>query len=97
DASHDPASPARTVELVEPGGRVVWIGLSGAPRLVDSRRIVPADGTVVGVLSGSPGLAGMIELVAADRVDPSPLVAAVVGLDEVAEALSGQRGADWAG
>jgi threonine dehydrogenase-like Zn-dependent dehydrogenase len=97
DASHDPASPARTVELVVPGGRVAWIGLSGAPSLVDSRRIVLADVTVVGVLSGSPGLAGMIELVAAGRVNPSPLVAAVVSLDEVAEALSGQRGPDWGG
>jgi 2-desacetyl-2-hydroxyethyl bacteriochlorophyllide A dehydrogenase len=97
DASHDPASPARTVELVEPGGRVALIGLSGTPSLVDSRRIVLADVTVVGVLSGSPGLAGMIELVAAGRVDPSPLVAAVVGLDEVAEALSGRRGPNWGG
>ena len=39
DASHDPASPARTVELVEPGGRVAWIGLSGTP---EPRR-QPAD------------------------------------------------------
>ncbi|HEY7970333.1 MAG TPA: alcohol dehydrogenase catalytic domain-containing protein [Candidatus Limnocylindrales bacterium] len=97
DASHDPASPARTIALVQPGGRVAWIGLSGTPSLVDSRRIVLADVTVVGVLSGSPGLAGMIELVATGRVDPSPLVAAVVGLDAVAEALSGHRGRDWGG
>jgi len=95
DASHDPASPARTLELVEPGGRVAWIGLSGTPSLVDSRLIVLADVTVVGVLSGSPGLTGMIELVGSGRVDPSPLVASVVALEEVAEALSGRRDPDW--
>jgi threonine dehydrogenase-like Zn-dependent dehydrogenase len=39
----------------------------------------------------------MIELVAAGRIDPSPLVAAVVGLDEVAEALAGRRDPDWGG
>ena len=92
DASHDPASPARTLELVEPGGRVAWIGLSGSPASSTAGGSSSTDLTVVGVLSGSPGLAGMIELVASGRVDPSPLVAAVVGLDEVAEALSGRRG-----
>ncbi len=46
---------------VEPGGRVVLIGLSGAPSLVDTRDLVLSDVTAVGILSASPGLADTIE------------------------------------
>ena len=49
------------------------------------------DVTAVGVLSGSPALGGAIERYAAGAVDPRPLVAATVGLDEVAAVLAGQR------
>ena len=95
DASNAAELPALAVELVEPGGRVVWIGLSGGPSLVDSRRVVLKDVTVVGILSASPGLAGALELFASGRVDPSPLVAAVIGLDEVAGVLGGSRDSAW--
>ena len=50
--------PARAVDLVEPGGRVVYIGLSGTPSLIDTRDLVLKDVTAVGILSASPGLAG---------------------------------------
>jgi threonine dehydrogenase-like Zn-dependent dehydrogenase len=95
DASTDANSPARAVELVEPGRRVVLIGLSGRPSLVDSRRIALKDVTTVGILSASPGLDGAIALFGSGRVDPRPLVAAVVGLDEVAAVLDGRRDPAW--
>jgi len=47
--------------------------------------------TAVGILSASPGLAGAIERYATGAVDPRPLVAATVGLDEVAAVLAGRR------
>jgi threonine dehydrogenase-like Zn-dependent dehydrogenase len=87
DATNAAAVPARAVELVEPGRRLVFIGLSGAPSLIDSRALVLKDLTAVGILSGSPGLAGAIELVASGQVDARPLVGATVGLDAVAAAL----------
>ena len=43
------------------------------------------------MLGGSPGLAGTIERYAAGDVDPRPLVAATVGLDEVGDVLAGWR------
>ena len=95
DASNAAELPALAVDLVEPGGRVVWIGLSGSPSLVDSRRVVLKDVTVVGILSASPGLNGALELFASGRVDPSPLVAAVIGLDGVAGVLGGTRDGAW--
>jgi threonine dehydrogenase-like Zn-dependent dehydrogenase len=67
----------------------VLIGLSGAPSLVDTRDLVLGDITAVGILSASPGLAHTIEHYADGRVDPRPLVAGTVGLDDVADALRG--------
>ncbi len=47
--------PALAVRLVKPAGRVVYIGLSSTPSLVDSRQVALKDVTVVGILSASPG------------------------------------------
>ncbi|HEU0240378.1 MAG TPA: alcohol dehydrogenase catalytic domain-containing protein [Micromonosporaceae bacterium] len=95
DASNAAALPALAVDLVEPGGRVVYIGLAGEPSLVDTRAIVLRDITAVGILSASGGLADTIARYAAGTVDPRPLVAAVVGLDEVASVLAGHRRPEW--
>jgi hypothetical protein len=46
---------------------------------------------VVGILGASAGLAGAIDAYADGCVDPRPLVAATVGLDEVAAVLAGRR------
>lgn len=91
DASHAPELPALAIDLVEPGKRVVYIGLAGTPSTIDSRKLAFKDVTAVGVLSASPGLAGAIERYASGEVDPTPLVAATVGLDSVAEVLAGGR------
>ncbi|WP_407561127.1 zinc-binding dehydrogenase [Streptomyces sp. 184] len=91
DASNAESLPARAVELVEPGGRVVFIGLSGTPSLLDTRALALKDATAVGILSASPGLAATIVAYAEGAVDPRPLIAATVGLDGVAAALAGHR------
>jgi threonine dehydrogenase-like Zn-dependent dehydrogenase len=91
DASNDPALPAKALDLVEPGKRVVYVGLAGSPSLIDTRTQALKDVTSVGILSASPGLAGTIELYASGAVDPRPLVAATVGLDRVAAVLAGER------
>ncbi len=95
DASNASALPAQALDLVEPGRRVVYIGLSGEPSLVDTRTIALKDVTVVGILSASGGLAGAIDLYASGSVDPRPLVAATVPLDEAAAVLSGHRSPSW--
>jgi threonine dehydrogenase-like Zn-dependent dehydrogenase len=95
DASNAPALPALALDLVEPGRRVVYIGLAGEPSLVDTRAIALKDVTVVGILSASGGLAGTIDLYASGAVDPRPLVAATVGLDEAAAVLAGERRPEW--
>ena len=91
DASTAADLPARALELVEPAGRVVYIGLSGRPSRIDTRALVLNDVTAVGILSASPGLDDTIAAYASGAVDPRPLVAATVGLDEVGAVLAGWR------
>ena len=94
DATNDAGMPALALDLVEPGKRVVYIGLSGTPSSIDTRTIALKDVTVVGILGGSAGLTGAIELYASGAVDPRPLVAATVGLDDVGAVLGGWRPED---
>jgi len=91
EASNAVHLPALALDLVEPGGRVVYVGLAGSPSTVDTRTLALKDVTAVGVLSASPGLAATIDAYASGAVDPRPLVAATVGLDQVGAVLAGER------
>ena len=91
DASNAPDLPALALDLVEPGGRVVYIGLAGTPSIIDTRTLALKDVVATGILSGSPGLGATIERYASGAVDPRPLVAATVGLDQVGAVLAGSR------
>ncbi len=91
DASTSPELPALAVDLVEPGRNVVFVGLATTATPVDSRDLLLKDVTATGILGGSHGLDGAIAAFADGSVDPRPLVAATVGLDEVASVLAGRR------
>jgi threonine dehydrogenase-like Zn-dependent dehydrogenase len=97
DATTGAEMPALALDLVEPGRRVVYIGLSVPPSLVDTRDLVLKDVTAVGILGASAGLAGAIDAYANGSVDPRPLVAATVSLDEIADVLAGHRRPPGAG
>jgi 2-desacetyl-2-hydroxyethyl bacteriochlorophyllide A dehydrogenase len=92
DASPGRDVPARCVEQVEPTGRVVLVGLSPEPSLLDTRRAVLRDVTVVGVLSGSAALDRVIELMGTGAIRTASLVAATVALGDVADVLGGNLG-----
>ena len=91
DASNASHLPALALDTVEPGGRLVYIGLAETPSPIDARALALKDATAVGILSASPGLADTITAFATGVVDPRPLVSAIVGLDEVGEVLAGTR------
>lgn len=82
------------MRLARPAGRVVYIGLSSTPSIVDTRDIALKDITAVGILSASPGLAGAIAHFADGTVVPDALVSEVIAVDEVPARLEGRRGAD---
>jgi threonine dehydrogenase-like Zn-dependent dehydrogenase len=91
DASNAPGLPARALDLVEPGKRLVYVGLAASPSTIDTRTLALKDVTAVGVLSASPGLSATIEAYARGEVDPRPLIAATVGLHDLAPVLAGER------
>ena len=91
DASNAAALPALALDLVEPGKRVVYLGLAGTPSLIDTRTMALRDITAVGILGASQALTGTIEHYARGSVDPRPLIAATVELDRVGDVLSGWR------
>ena len=70
---------------------MVLIGIAGTPSEVDTRALVLKDVTAIGILSASPGLDDAIELYASGAVDPRPVVAATVGLEQVEQVLAGRR------
>lgn len=91
DASNAAHLPALGLDLVESAGRLVLIGLAGETSHIDTRTLALKDVTAVGILSASPGLDATIAAYAAGAVDPHPLVAATVGLSDVATVLGGGR------
>ena len=90
DCTDDHQMPAAALALAEPAGRLVCIGISGVPSLIDSRDLVLGDLTAIGILGASAGLAPAIEHYADGRVDPLAIVEVTVGLEHAAEALAGQ-------
>ena len=91
DATNAVRLPALAQEVVEPGGRLVYIGLAAEPSLIDTRALVLKDVTAVGILSASPGLDATIRAYAERTIDPGPLVAATVALDAIGPVLAGER------
>lgn len=89
DASNASRLPALALDLVEPAGRAVYIGLAGAPSTADTRALVLKDVTAIGILSASPGLDDAIQAYATGAVDPRPLVAATVSLERTGAVLAG--------
>jgi threonine dehydrogenase-like Zn-dependent dehydrogenase len=90
DCTDDHRMPAAALARAEPGGRLVCIGIAGAPSPIDSRDLVLGDLTAVGILGASAGLAPAIEYYADGRVDPSRIASVTFGLEQAAEALAGK-------
>jgi threonine dehydrogenase-like Zn-dependent dehydrogenase len=90
DATTDDAVPALALRHAEPGGRVVFIGLSRKASLIDTRQVALNDLTVTGILGASAGLAATIAHFADGRVDPGPIAQVLIGLDQAPQALAGE-------
>jgi len=91
DATNAVHLPALALDRVEAAGRLAYVGLAGSPSRIDTRTLVLKDVTAVGILSASPALDPTIEAYASGVVDPSPLVAVTIGLEQVGPALAGER------
>ena len=91
DATFDASIPAKLVDIVEPGGRIVLIGVDNHAAPIDSRKLVFRDITVVGILSGSPGFEESIRFIAEGKVDVKKILGGTVGLNEAGNVFLGNR------
>lgn len=91
DASFGDDIPALAIQLVEPGKRVVMIGLAGRPSTVDTRTIALRELTVRGLLGAGDAMPATVEFFAAGHIDAGRLVAATLPLERVADVLAGTR------
>ena len=91
DATFDSTIPAKLVDIVEPGGRIVLIGVDDHAAPIDSRKLVFKDVTVVGILSGSPGFKESIRYIAEGKIDVKKILGGTVGMSAVGEIFLGNR------
>ncbi|MER7540664.1 alcohol dehydrogenase catalytic domain-containing protein [Streptomyces sp. NPDC097704] len=91
DASNAVHLPGLALDLVESAGRVVYVGLAGEASRIDTRTLALKDVTAVGILSASPALDATVAAYAHGTVDPRPLVAATVALEQAGAVLAGAR------
>ncbi len=91
DATFDSTIPAKLIDIVEPGGRVVLIGVDNHAAPIDSRKLVFRDITVVGILSGSPGFKESIRYIAEGKIDPKKILGGTVGLDQAGDIFLSKR------
>lgn len=96
-ASPVAAVPGWCLDQLEPGGRLVLVGISGQPSPLEARDLIVGDVTVSGLLSGSPVFSRAIDLLAGGRVAADSLIGEVVELEDLAAALGGKRGSSGQG
>src|SRR4051794_35410491 len=83
-----PAAIASAFAAVRPGGRVVALGLSGAPTIpFDFDGLVVRDVDLIGVLGSVGFWPDAIELIASGRVRTEPLVTGTYSIEHTRDAL----------
>lgn len=87
EATGAPSVPQEALSHVTPGGRLALLGVTTELAALDAGKIVLDDITVIGVLGGSACIDKAIDLLAGSNVDVEPMIAATVGLDDVAALL----------
>lgn len=87
EAAGTPTVPNRALEHVRPGGVLALLGVAPKPGQLNANRLVLNDITAVGVLGGSTCIDDAIDLLRGDDIDVGPMIAATVGLGQVADVL----------
>ncbi|AIJ21922.1 alcohol dehydrogenase catalytic domain-containing protein [Amycolatopsis methanolica] len=95
EATGRPELVELAVSAVRRGGRVVLAGISGGAASLPLKQIVPFERTVLGTLGYNFDIPRVLDLVAAARFDPSPLLTGVYplsrGLDAFHDLASGSH------
>jgi (R,R)-butanediol dehydrogenase/meso-butanediol dehydrogenase/diacetyl reductase len=74
------------VEMARRGGTVVLLGVGRGTAQLSSLSVVAFERTIVGSLAYNRDLPRVVDMIASGRIDPHPLVTAVVPLNNVVRA-----------
>ena len=92
DAAAHPAVAAELAEAAWPGGRVVLVGVYGAPAPLDLRSLTFKEVTVIGTrVYSRDDLRVATRMIAEGRFDPTPLITRAVPLAEAPAAVDDLR------
>jgi threonine dehydrogenase-like Zn-dependent dehydrogenase len=90
EASGDPASAARALDLIRPGGRVVLVGYRvGAEFPIETAKLPLTYGSLLGVMGPGGRYRQALRMIASGAIVAEPLLTDFVKLDEHEEALKG--------
>jgi (R,R)-butanediol dehydrogenase/meso-butanediol dehydrogenase/diacetyl reductase len=78
----------QAIECAARGGRIVAVGLTGAPSAIDSSRLTFYERSLVGSLGYRHDLPRVIRMVADGLVDPEPLISGTVPLSAAPETFA---------
>jgi 2-desacetyl-2-hydroxyethyl bacteriochlorophyllide A dehydrogenase len=88
EASGDPSSVARAIELVRPGGRIGLIGYQvGATHPIATADLPLSYASLIGVMGPGGKYRQAVNLLARGAINVKPILTDVVGLEEFAPAL----------
>ncbi len=87
ETSGAPSGLADAIGLAAPGGRIALQGLPGTEHPVSTTMIVRKELTIRGSMIYTDEFPGVLELLKSGRIDPTPLISGVIGLDDIDNAL----------
>jgi len=83
ETSGAPSALADAIDLAAPGGRIALLGLPGSDHLVSTTMIVRKELSIVGSMIYTDEFPGVLELLESGRIDPTPLISDMIGLDDI--------------
>lgn len=88
EASGDPQSVVRALELVRPGGRVCLVGYQvGAEHPLETAKLPLSYASLVGVMGPGGKFRQAVDLLASGAIDARPLLTDIVPLDDFSTAI----------
>ncbi|UCG39232.1 MAG: alcohol dehydrogenase catalytic domain-containing protein [bacterium] len=87
ETSGAPSGLATAIGLAAPGARIALLGLPGEAHPVLTTQIVRKELTIKGSMIYTDEFPGVLELLKSGRIDPTPLISGVIGLEELDSAI----------
>ncbi|NOY87316.1 MAG: alcohol dehydrogenase catalytic domain-containing protein [Deltaproteobacteria bacterium] len=87
ETSGAPSGLADAIGFAAPGARIALLGLEGQDHPVSSTQIVRKELSIVGSMIYTDEFPGVLELLQTGRIDPTPLISDMIGLDDLENAI----------